>query len=100
MILLLDRTPGTYGNFRAQEPQLLHPCGKSLKRLWNPTDAVVQRRRPVQRDNHIIDGFSDSFGLRIKEQSGSEKRDADPFIAKHTGQYGETAFLLGFAAGK
>src|SRR5271155_4632212 len=100
MIKLLHRAPATYGKVRSQAPQFRHPRRKLLKSFWNPTDAVVQCRRPVQRDDYIIDGCGDRFGLCIKEQPGGEKRDPDPFIAKHPRQYGKTAVLLGFTACK
>ena len=78
----------------------MHTARESLERSWDATDAVVQGRRPVQRDNNIIDGCSDRLGLRIEEQSSSEKRDADTLVAKHPRQYGKAAVLLGFSAGK
>jgi hypothetical protein len=78
----------------------VHTACESLERPWNATDAVVQGPWPVQRDNHIIDSCSDGFGLRIEEQSSSEKRDADTLVAKHPRQHGKAAVLLGFSAGK
>src|SRR5260370_40803374 len=100
MIQLLDRAPGTYENVRAQALQFQYTTCKPLKRSRNTTDTVVQRRRPVQRDDNVIHGCGDRFGLRIEEQSSSKKRDADPFVAKHPGQYLKTAIFLGLSSCK
>src|ERR1700722_4696886 len=100
MIQLLHRTAATYRNIRAQMTQLLHPAFQAFKGLGHPPDAVMQYRRTVERDDHVIHICCDGFSLRYKKQSCRQKGDPDSFIPKYPGQSRQATILLRLAPAK
>jgi len=86
MIELLYGTAAAYGELRIAVVQRLHSCGEESKGTRDTTDLIVNGRRTVDRNDHLVRQAEQGVRESRQQQSGGENGDLQPCFFENFAQ--------------